>query len=384
MIRILPLFLLLFPLAVFAQQGTGVVFQRAAFADLLAQARAEDKLIFIDAFTTWCGPCKMMDAQVFPDPKVAAVFNERFVNAKFDMEEGEGLSLAQRYHVAAYPTYLFVDGEGTLVHKGIGFIPIPALLDLADVAVSEESLGALNARYAAGERDPAFVQSYARTLASLYEQERADEVVATYLAGQENWGTRQHLMLLTESPGEVGGDRMRYLSEHLPAIADTLGDYVYAIVERALVNAYHRSRQLRRLAPPAELADYFAEHAGPAAARLRDHYALTYYQRQDKMDEFLPLAMTYYEQYPSTDYTELNDIAWTFFENSEDPKQLGQAIEWAKASVELRPYYPNLDTLAWLYHKTGQFDKAKTTARRAIEYAKEASLDYSETAKILE
>ena len=383
MIRLfLPLFFL--PLSSVAQQATGVSFQYAPFADLLEQAEAEDKLIFIDAFTTWCGPCKMMDAQVFPDPEVAAVFNERFVNAKFDMEKGEGLALAERYHVAAYPTYLFVDAKGDLVHKGIGFIPKPALLELADVAESAESLGAMRARYAAGERDPAFVRSYARTLTSTYEQARADTVVATYLAGQDDWGTRPHLQLLTESPGEVGGDRMRYLTEHLPAVADTLGDYVYAIVERALVNDYHRSRQLRRMAEPAQLADYFAEHAGPAAARLRDHYALTYYQRQDSMDEFLPLALAFYEQYPSADYTELNEIAWTFFENSNDPEQLAQAIEWAEASVRLRPYYPNLDTLAWLYHKTGQMEKAKTAARQAIEYAKEASLDYSETAKILE
>lgn len=383
MIRLLALLLLL-PLVSTAQQTAGVAFQRAPFADLLQRARAEDKLIFIDAFTTWCGPCKLMDAQVFPDSEVGTVFNERFVNAKFDMEKGEGPALAERYSVAAYPTYLFVDGNGDLIHKGVGFIPKPALLELADVAVSDESLGAMNARYAAGERDPGFVQQYARTLTSTYEQARADAVIGAYLASQENWDTRDHLLLLTESPGEVGGERMRYLTEHLPAVADTLGDYVYAIVERALVNDYHRSRQLRNMAPPAELAAYFAEHAGPAAERLRDHYALTFYQRQDRMDEFLPLALAFYEQYPSTDYTELNEIAWTFFENSDEPEQLARAIEWAEASVDLRAYYPNLDTLAWLYYKTGQLEKAKSTARRAIEYAKEAELDYSETAKILE
>ena len=383
MTRLLPLLFLL-PLHVFGQDSPGVQFQIAAFTDLLQQAKAEDKLIFIDAFTVWCGPCKMMDAQVFPDPDVATVFNDRFINAKFDMEKGEGLALGERYHVAAYPTYLFVDGDGNLVHKGIGYIPKPALLELADVAVSDQSLGAMNARYDAGARDPDFVRTYATTLSAMSESERADEVVADYLAGQEDWSTRDHLILLTESPGEVGGTRMQYLTGHLAAAADTLGDYVYEIVERALVNDYHRTRQLRKLAAPEDLTDYFQEHAGPAASRLRDHYALTYYQRQDRMDEFLPLAISFYEQYPSTDYSELNDIAWTFFENSNDPEQLAKAIEWAQASVALRPYYPNLDTLAWLYHKTGQIEEAKSTALRAIEYAKAASLDYSETAKILE
>ena len=78
-----------------AQQVGGVNFHELPFDDLLSQAKKEDKLIFIDAYTTWCGPCKMMDAKVFSDSQVAQAFNERFINAKFDMEKGEGISLGQ-------------------------------------------------------------------------------------------------------------------------------------------------------------------------------------------------------------------------------------------------------------------------------------------------
>lgn len=381
-----PLFtcLILFAASLTAQDDLGVDFQRAPFDELLAEAKRHDKLLFIDAYTTWCGPCKLMDAQVFPDREVAAVFNARFLNAKFDMEQGEGPGLAKRYSVAAYPTYLFVDGDGSLVHKGIGFIPKPALLELADVAVSDASLGAMTERYDGGDRSPAFVSKYAHVLAANYEQAQADKVIAEYLAEQDNWLTREHMRLILSSPGEVGGERMNFLLAHAGEVADSTDDYVYATLERALVNDFHRKHQQRSLVEPAAIADYLTEQAGPSAPRLLGHYALTYYRRQRDMENYLPAAVAFYREYPSRDYSELNDIAWTFYEASDDPDQLQQAIEWAEASVALRAYYPNLDTLAWLYHKTGQLEKAKSTARRAIEYAKAESLDYSETEKILQ
>ncbi|PPK85096.1 tetratricopeptide repeat protein [Neolewinella xylanilytica] len=366
------------------QQATGVAFQRAAFADLLAQAQREEKLLFIDAYTTWCGPCKMMDAKVFPDTAVAEVFNGRFINAKFDMEQGEGKALAERYSVAAYPTYLFVNGEGELVHKAVGYIPKSALLELADVAISDQSLGAMKERYEAGDRSPDFVSHYARTLTTNYEQAQADRVIGEYLEGAADWSAPENVSLILDSPGELGGSRMNFLISHAGEVAKTSGDRVYGVIERALVNDYHRSNRKRSLVAPEEIQPYFEAQAPALTDRLLPRYAMMFYQRQNDMPAYLSLAADYYGKFPSSDYAELNTLAWNFYEHSSDTEQLTKAIEWAKKSVELRPYYPNLDTLAWLYHKTGQMDKAKSTARLAIEYAKAESLDYSETEKILQ
>ncbi|THH36513.1 thioredoxin family protein [Neolewinella litorea] len=368
-----------------AQEGEGIVFVEKPFEELLAQARAEDKLIFIDAYTTWCGPCKMMTAKVFPDPRVGEVYNERFINAKFNMEAGEGIGLAQRYAVVAYPTYLFVNGEGELVHKGLGYIPVPALLELADVAVSDISLGALEHRYRTGERDPAFIGTYAQALAASNEEAKADRLVGDYLATQDDWSKPANLRLLLTSPGQLGEKRMNYLIENANLVETALGKgSVVQTVQRAIVNAYHRQNRKRSLVPPAEIASFYAENAGQLSDQLLSGYELIYYEREGNMDKYLPLAMKHYSSYPSEDYTELNGLAWTFFEQSDDPEQLARAIEWAEKSVALRAYYPNLDTLAWLYYKTGQQEKAEATATRAIEHAKADSLDYTATLKIFQ
>ncbi len=376
---------LLFTCTLTAQDNAGITFLEKPFADLLAQAKTEDKLIFVDAYTTWCGPCKMMTAKVFPDQRVGEVYNERFINAKFDMEKGEGPVLAKRYSVSAYPTYLFVNGEGELVHKGLGYIPIPALVALADAAISDESLGALGERYAAGERDPVFVTKYAQVLTDNYEQGRADQVVGEYLDGQADWSTPENLTLLLASPGELGDQRMDYLLEHAEAVdAVTHSGATVTTLQQVFVNAYHRAHRKRSLVPPEEIEAFYADNAGSLKERLLAQYCLIYYERKNDMEQYIPAALRYYTTYPSTNYTELNSLAWTFYEHATAPEHLALAIEWAEASVALHPYYPNLDTLAWLYRKTGQQEKAEEAARRAITYAKAEELDYSDTEKIFE
>lgn len=98
----------------------GINFSTQTFKDALKQAKEEDKLIFLDAYAAWCGPCKRMDRTTFKDGKVGAFFNENFINLKIDMEKGEGRSLSSKYRVTAYPTLFFIDGEGRVVKRTVG------------------------------------------------------------------------------------------------------------------------------------------------------------------------------------------------------------------------------------------------------------------------
>jgi thiol-disulfide isomerase/thioredoxin len=78
----------LFSLNVAAQ---GIEFEHdKSFEEVLKMAKTQNKLIFMDCFTTWCGPCKRLSSMVFPDPAVGEYYNKNFINTKFDMERGEG------------------------------------------------------------------------------------------------------------------------------------------------------------------------------------------------------------------------------------------------------------------------------------------------------
>ncbi|MCS6978909.1 MAG: thioredoxin family protein [Flavobacteriales bacterium] len=87
----------------------------------LKEAQKTKKMVFVDAYTTWCGPCKMMNHGPFRDADAGKFFNENFVNMKIDMERGEGPSVAMKYGVRAYPTLLFLNSSGEVVHKILGY-----------------------------------------------------------------------------------------------------------------------------------------------------------------------------------------------------------------------------------------------------------------------
>ncbi len=98
-------------------RGQGIQFQTGTWAELQAKAKAAHKLIFVDAYAVWCGPCKAMVKNVFTQPAVAEHFNARYINYAVDAEKGEGVELAKKYGVESFPTYLFVDGDGKLVYR---------------------------------------------------------------------------------------------------------------------------------------------------------------------------------------------------------------------------------------------------------------------------
>ena len=100
---------------------TGIRFFEGTWDEALQLAQKENKLIFLDVYATWCGPCRRLSSITFPDPEVGEYFNNRFINVKIDGERGEGPMIRQRYAVRGYPTLLFVNHKGEVVHRTAGF-----------------------------------------------------------------------------------------------------------------------------------------------------------------------------------------------------------------------------------------------------------------------
>ena len=100
------------------------------------EALKSGKLIFIDAYTDWCGPCKRMAATSFKDAAVGDLYNANFINLKIEMEKNpEGPGIARKYNVKAYPTLIIIDGTGRVVKQTMGMKSKAQLLALANSAL---------------------------------------------------------------------------------------------------------------------------------------------------------------------------------------------------------------------------------------------------------
>ncbi len=162
-------------------QDRQIEFKQRDWKAQLALAKQENKLIFFDAYTSWCGPCKVMAKNVFTRNEVADLFNTEFINAKYDMEKGEGITLKDRYDVTAYPTYLFINGEGEVVHKIVGSMTTNAFMIEAKKALNpENTMYGLAKNFEASNRSEASAMAYLDALDKAYEVDKRSVVSKLY------------------------------------------------------------------------------------------------------------------------------------------------------------------------------------------------------------
>lgn len=133
---------ILFLGSVSLSNAQGISFEHnKSWNDIVQKAKAENKLIFMDAYTVWCGPCKALQARVFPNKELGEYFNGNFVNAKIDMERGEGPTLAYKFKVRAYPTLFFIDpNTQQVVVQALGFRQAEDLLSIGKQAAAKKSI----------------------------------------------------------------------------------------------------------------------------------------------------------------------------------------------------------------------------------------------------
>ncbi len=99
----------------------GIAFHKGTWTEALIKAKKENKLIFLEVYATWCGPCKRLKANTFSNEEVGYYFNQQFVNVAIDAEKGEGPQIEEKYRIQEYPSMLFVNGNGKVITQTVGY-----------------------------------------------------------------------------------------------------------------------------------------------------------------------------------------------------------------------------------------------------------------------
>ncbi|MBV8325683.1 thioredoxin family protein [Chryseobacterium sp.] len=364
----------------------GIKFEEGNFASILAKAKKEKKLIFIDAYASWCGPCKLMAKNIFPLQAVGDYYNSHFINAKIDMEKGEGVDLAKKYNVKAFPTYLFIDGSGEAVHRTLGYVEEKDFIQFAkDAEDPAKRLTALKQQFENGEKSPEFLKNLAG-LTMYNDADFAGRVMNRYFEQKTALDEDDVQMLLsgtqtTESPlYKIFQDKKADILKFFP---------------EDKYDRFDKSIKLNTIAKKAYNADaktwndsYFMaetqkflnkEEAEKVLKRMKANRAL----KNKDIATYEKLILELYQDPSSATAGELNSLAWNFFENVDNKASLAKAITWAQESVKKDQSFANTDTLANLYNKIGDKKNAKIWAEKSIELAKASGEDSSETEKLL-
>ncbi len=361
----------------------GIQFEEGkTWKELLQMATESNRLIFMDAYTTWCGPCKKMSKEIFPQKEVGAFYNANFINVKIDMENGEGIKLAKMYNVRAYPTLLFIDGSGTLIHRVAGYMEAEDFIQLGKTANDPtKSLSALEKKYADGNRDANFLRKYTEIRYNTADGSHS-EIADAYLETQDDWGTEENIEFIYQYTDDASSPAFEYLVKNKQKFKDVLGERAVTqkIEQLIYMQIYYGETQPTLEEIEGIFKKYYPEKAG----ELYANFKMSYYRQAGDRKGYADAAIDRFKKFPPRDYSELNEAAWTFYEVIDDKKYLKQALKWAKKSVKMSNRYENNDTVAHLYHKLGKTKKAIKYANAAIDIAKANKEDYSFTQGLLD
>ncbi|EHQ28858.1 thioredoxin fold domain-containing protein [Mucilaginibacter paludis] len=255
--NILTLILLTLGLAA-SGQNRKIEFKPDNLNEALTLAKAQHKVVFVDCYTSWCIPCKHMEANVFTVDTVADFFNSTFINMKAEMDKDDRMkALGKTYNIGAYPSYLLLDGDGKLLFKFVGGMSADAFMKKIRSGLKPNNeVAVMDERYESGDRSAGLLRDYALLkvrlqeipLAKKIDEEFMDRVPLKQIVKKENWalfGKNRYAMYLSE----IDTRNFNFLADHWKEFAventkDTVDEKLASVYRKiasyALVGYYFK------------------------------------------------------------------------------------------------------------------------------------------------
>lgn len=385
--KLFSLFILFISLSVFSQES--INFEKGTFKEILAKAKKEKKLVFMDAFAVWCGPCKLMEKNIFTLRSVSEYYNANFINARFDMEKGEGQEIAMKYGVRSYPTFLFLNGDGEVVMKNYGYMGEKDFLTIAQEANQPKYRNSSNKElFEKGESNPEFLLN----MMSLYAQsdyELAKKASERYFKVKNNQPlTKDELGMLLYFIKSPSDPNYQIFVAKKHEITNLMSEDIYNQFDTNIKITKILENTLDQKTGTIN-DDEFFKNAIPLVGKTEAEIALNrmkviIYPNSGKFAEYEKAALSYYQNAENFESEELLKAAWIFSEFITTPSSLKKAEEWAEKSVMKSETPENTYILAKIYSKTGKKDQAKSYAEISKNLANAQGKDDKLATQLLE
>lgn len=265
----------------------GTQFRELTFRQALEKAKQENKPLFLDCYTSWCGPCKNMLNNVFTLPEAGEFMNTSFVCVKFDMEKGEGVELQKQFNVRAFPTFLIIRPDGTIQHRLAGGSQWPRFKQRLERGLNEKtSLHYLDNLYRAGKLSSKQHAAYVLALNDASEDKQVQafcrevfgKLTDKAKAGKDNWFLYEQEMLPTDQ-------RFVYLLNNKPLFDRNIGK---EIVDSQLYSVYSNTLNLLH----STKTDNWVEICGAIGSQLQQ----VEFDQKDKINALLNYVTAIYSR----------------------------------------------------------------------------------------
>jgi thioredoxin-related protein len=351
---------------------------------LLKQAKQEHRLIFIDAYTDWCGWCKELDKQVFATKEAGDAMAKNFIATKLEMEKDSiGIMLTRKFGTSAYPTALILDGDGNLVHWIEGYAPKEKYIGLIHEAADPSNH--VKERGYSTRFDISYPSFYLEAIPMKGKRKMPDSVEvnryvrqAKDLSAEVTWAVVKKFYFMLDA------EQYKRVLANEAALRNTFGSkHVEAVAQRMIDQKISQCTREKNFRCVEEHLATLKRITG-LSDETRNLYIEHFYETNRMWNE---LKAHVQKQLAQPEYinnhSHLNDLAWSLYEHCDNRDLLNMATTWMQPVIAKEPVYMYLDTYAALLHKTNRKEEAKKYALEAIETGKKSGADVSETEKLL-
>lgn len=349
-------------------KGQGINFFHGKWSEALEKAKSEDKLIFVDAYASWCGPCKRMSSEVFTHPKSGEFYNSSFVCLKIDMEKPENSDFADKYPVMSYPTLMFIDPAGKIVLKDIGYRDVEPFVELGKKALNKVTNATEYAQqYADGNRDPQFLFRYVSALNRTGSPSL--KITNDYLNTQSDLSTDFNQRFIFEGATEADSRVFDLLIKNRARIEALVGkEPVDAKIETACKNTVKKAISFKDEKLLGEAIQKMKSANPDRGGQFELESKRTYFAAVKDVKNYLKAVKAYQKALVKNSAAKQHELVIDMLESfPNDPSVLRTAAQYEEKAAEnggLPEYYL---TLAGIYKQQGDKEKAKNTAQQAIK-----------------
>jgi len=370
----------LLPMYVFCQES-GIKFFEGSWNDVCEKAKQENKIIFVDAYAVWCGPCKWMAKNVFSNDTVARFYNKNFINYKIDVDKGEGKILAARYGAAAMPTYLFLNYKGEMIHRGLGAKQVVDFIKLGEKALNPIGCFAYwQNRYIKGERHSSFMYRYLQESKEIGFDTKS--IIEEYIknVNHDSLYTYNNFFIIKEYIQSINDSMFNFVLKNREKYYKIVGKKeVDEIFYREYQQAYNIAIRTFNKALYDSVTVSLKKSGLVFADTLIAKINMYYYKITGNINGYYNSAVEYLDNYGGDrDWKLLNDVAFDMCVSGFiDSIRLKHTEKWIRKSIELNDNYYNNYTYTLLLFKIKDYDNGVKYANKAIMIAKEENIDYS-------
>jgi thiol-disulfide isomerase/thioredoxin len=363
-------------------QESGIKFSNdSLLSDALLQSKKEGKLLFIDCYTVWCGPCKQLASQVFPQKEVGDFFNSHFINLSFDMEKSEGSKIMKQYNIKAFPTLLFLDSNGEIAHISIGAGGADALIELGKAALdSTNNFKALNTKIKNGDRSAQTLSLYLR--ANRYATNK-DSLLTDYFnsVSTEDKLSKDSWDLFNNLIDDIDDSQFQFFLKHRDSYELKFGK---VNIDNKIMQGFDYYAYKYRETPDKLESLKSIDSVLYLKYLERNEFQMAFGMTQSKKDDkgnwdnFLLKAKSYLSQ-DSIHPMELNNVSWYIYENYKtfnDTVALRLAKDWSFRSYQAMPGSHLInDTYGHILFDLGYINEALIFEEIAVKQAFEEKSD---------